>query len=135
MKISITNIPDISKNVDQAKADLGNRVIDNISPLLDEYYVAKKESLSESRSHLKEVRKQVLDKKTLLEELIKELEQKKKVKAILEKISRLVTAGLGYDSSFRNETIVLLKVLDNLPEQKLDFHLKDVTATLRKRFK
>ena len=135
MKITLTNIPDISKNVDQAKADLGNRVIENISPLLDEYYVAKRESLFDTRNTLKSIRKDVLEKKGQLEELIKQLEKKKKVKAILEKVSRLVTAGLGYDSSFRNETIVLLKVLDNLPEQKLDFHLKDVTATLSKRFK
>jgi len=135
MKIKITNIPDISKNLDQAKADLGNRVIENISPLLDEYYVSKKHQLTEMKHSLKAVRKDVIEKKNLLENLIKTLEKKKKIKLLLERISRLVTAGLGYDSSFRNETIVLLKVLDNLPEQKLDFHLKDVQATISKRFK
>lgn len=135
MKIKRTNIPDISKNVDQAKADLGNRVIKNISPLLDEYYIAKRNDLLELKNTLKLVRKDVIGKKDLLENLIKTLEKKKKIKAILEKVSRLITAGLGYDSSFRNETIVLLKVLDNLPEQKLDFHLKDVQATISKRFK
>ena len=135
MKIKITSIPDISTNIDQAKADLGNRVIENISPLLDEYYVSKRESLNEIRNTLKAVRADVLEKKSSLEDLIAQLEKKKKIKLILEKVSRLVTAGLGYDSSFRNEVIVLLKVLDNLPEQKLDFHLKDVTATISKRFK
>jgi len=135
MKITQTNVPDINRNIDQAKVDLGNRVIENISPLLDEYYVSKRESLIESRNSLKEKRALVLEKKHQLEELIKQLEKKKKVKLILDKVSRLVTAGLGYDSSFKNETIILLKVLDNLPEQKLDFHLKDISTTLRKRFK
>jgi len=135
MKITVTNIPDISKNIDQAKADLGNRVIENISPLLDEFYVGKQSEYTELKGSLNSLRQDVLEKKTMLEDLISQLEKKKKVKQLLEKISRLVTAGLGYDSSFRNEVIVLLKVLDNLPEQKLEFHLRDVTKTISKRFK
>jgi len=135
MKITVTNIPDISKNINQAKADLGNRVIENISPLLDEFYVSKQSEYTELKNTLNSLRQDVLEKKTMLENHISQLEKKRKIKQLLEKISRLVTAGLGYDSSFRNEVIVLLKVLDNLPEQKLEFHLRDVTKTISKRFK
>ena len=62
------------------------------------------------------------------------LDRKKKVKQILGKVSTLINAGLGYDNSFRNEVIVLLKVIDNLPDKKLDFHLRDITTLIKKRF-
>jgi len=65
---------------------------------------------------------------------LQELENKKKVKKILDKVSRLISAGLGYDSKFRNEIIVLLKVIDNLSDEKLDFHLNDISTLINKRF-
>ena len=134
MKIVVTKIPDINKNIDKAKEDLGSRIIENISPLLDEFYVSRLNESTELNKQLKDLRKQVIDKKNLLEEKLKDLNRKKKVKAILEKISKLITAGLAYDPSFKNEVIVLLKVLDNLTNTKLDFHLKDITSMINKRF-
>ena len=134
MKIEITKIPDINKNINKAKEDLGNRVIENISPLLDEFYISKSNESKKLNKKLKDLRKKVIEKKNILEEKLIDLNRKKKMKAILEKISKLITAGLAYDPSFKNEVIVLLKVLDNLSNDKLDFHLKDITSMINKRF-
>jgi len=134
MKIEITKIPDINKNINKAKENLGNKVIENISPLLDEFYVSKSNESKKLNQKLKDLRKQVIYKKNSLEEKMKDLSKKKKIKTILEKISKLITAGLAYDPSFKNEVIVLLKVLDNLSTDKLNFHLKEITSMINKRF-
>ncbi len=134
MNITITQVPDINRNIDQAKEELGSRIIENISPLLDEFYVSKLNESRELTEELKSLRKKVIGKKDQLQERILELDRKKKVRKILEKVSKLTSVGLAYDTSFKNEVIVLLKVLDSLPNNKLDFHLKDITQMINKRF-
>ena len=135
MNITYTDIPDININPDIAKADLGNKVVEGISPLLNEYYLGKSTEVNELKIQLKNVRKEVLNKKNQLQKQMQLLERKKKVKQLLGKVSTLINAGLGYDNSFRNEVIILLKVIDNLSDTKLDFHLKDITTLIKKRFK
>ena len=134
MNITVTSIPDINRNLETAKTDLGERVFKGISPLLDEFYVGKINEITNLKTDFKNIRKEVIDKKELLEGKLSSLEKKKKVKKLLEKISKLITAGLAYDSSFKNEAIVLLKVIDNLPDEKLDFHMQDITKTISSRF-
>jgi len=61
------------------------------------------------------------------------LNRKKKVKSLLDKISKLVSAGFAYDSNFKNEIIILLKVVDKLSIEKLDFHLNSLNTMVNKR--
>jgi len=135
MKISVTEYPDIDKtNVEFSKQDLGARIIENISPLLDEYYQGKTGELKDLALEYQGVSKRVQEKKRQMENLMAKLGRMKKVKKLLDKASRLISSGFGYDSSFRNEMIVLLKVLDNLPDDKLDYHLNEITKIINKRF-
>lgn len=136
MNIVITKYPDIDKgNIEQSTNELGKRIIENISPLLDEYYQGKSGELKDTVLEYKGLSKKIQFKKTQMENLIIKLNKLKKTKKLLDKISRLISSGFGHDSSFRNEMIVLLKVIDNLPNEKLDYHLNEITKMINKRFK
>lgn len=136
MNIIVTKYPDIDKgNTNQATTELGKRIIENISPLLDEYYKGKSGELTDASLEFQGLSKKVQLKKTQMENLVVKLRRLKKAKKLLDKISRLISSGFGHDSSFRNEMIVLLKVMDNLPNDKLDYHLNEITKMINKRFK
>ena len=134
MNIIMTSIPDVSQYLDSAKTDLGNLIVKGISPVLDEVYISKISETKNVKIKYKKLRSQVNEMKHKMKSQLQELENKKKVKKILDKVSRLISAGLGYDSKFRNEIIVLLKVIDNLSDEKLDFHLNDISTLINKRF-
>jgi len=136
MKIIETQYPDIDKgNIEQAKFALGERIIENISPILDEYYQGKSGELKDRSVEYQGLSKKVQMKKDELEKLMVKMGRMKKIKKLLDKASRLISSGFGYDSSFRNEMIVLLKVLDNLPNDKIDYHLNEITKMINRRFK
>jgi len=136
MKIIETIYPDIDKdNIEQATSALGNRVIENIAPILDEYYQGKSGQLKDLTIEFKRLSKKVLTKKDLMENLMVKMERMKRIKKLLDKASRLISSGFAHDSSFRNEMIVLLKVSDNLNNDKLDYHLNEITKMINKRFK
>jgi len=136
MKIIETKYPDIDKdNIEQATSALGNRIVENISPILDEYYQGKSGQLKELVLEFQGLAKKVIVKKDLMETLMAKMGRMKKIKKLLDKASRLISSGFAYDSSFRNEMIVLLKVIDNLPNDKLDYHLNEITKMINRRFK
>ena len=136
MKIIETKYPDIDKgNIEQATFALGQRITENISPILDEYYQGKSGELKDTILEFQGLSKKVLAKKEEMEKLMVKMGRMKKIKLLLDKASRLISSGFGYDSSFRNEMIVLLKVLDNLPNDKLDYHLQEITKMINRRFK
>jgi hypothetical protein len=60
--------------------------------------------------------------------------RKKKVTKLLDRIEKLITSGLVYDGTLKHETIVLLKIVDKLEEDKLDYHLHATLQTISKRF-
>lgn len=135
MNIVETNIPDITVgNIDEAKLVLSNRIIESVYPLLDEVYSDQLSEIEGLRTQLKDKRKEVQESKTNLENLISDYNRKKKVKKLVDRISKLVSAGLVYDGSLKNETVILLKVVEKLPENKLDEHLSRMVKLISKRF-
>jgi len=135
MNIIETNIPDVDiSSIDQAKVKLANKIIRNVYPLFDEVHSDKVTRIKTAQRQLKEKRQQVGEQKNLLQGLVDEYSRKKKIKKLLDRLSKLVSSGLVYDGSLRTETIVLLKVIDKLPEDKLDFHLRDSMKNITKRF-
>lgn len=135
MRIIETNIPDINfTNIDHSKVDLANRIIQNISPLFDELYTDKISKAKELTTELRTKKRKVLQNKDELELLLKTYKRKQKVKKLLERIEKLVSSGLLSDGHLRQETIVLLKVIDKLPDEKLDYHLKTTMNIIAKRF-
>jgi len=135
MNIIETNIPDVDiSNVSKAKVMLANKIIRNVYPLFDEIHSDKITKIKSIKRNLQETRQQVVSQKNLLEQLISAYSRKKKIKKLLDRVSKLVSSGLVYDGSLRTETIVLLKVIDKLPEDKLDHHLRDSMTNITKRF-
>jgi hypothetical protein len=58
----------------------------------------------------------------------------KKVSNVLDRVGKLVQLGVGYDGSMKHETVILLKIIDKLPEEKLDQQLSKTMGIISKRF-
>ena len=135
MNIVETSIPDVTtENIDKAKLDLSDRVIKGVYPIIDEIYEDKLSRVKELSEKLKSKKREVLEAKTNLESMMDDFSRKKKVKKLVERISKLVSAGLVHHGSLRTETIVLLKVVENLPDDKIDYHLGETMKMISKRF-
>lgn len=135
MNIIETSIPDISeKTIEQSKIILAENIINNISPLLDEEYSTKVNKRRKLKEDYKLSKRTITAEREEIEKLLKEYNRKKKVSKILDRISKLVESGLINDSQLKHETVILLKILDKLPEDKLDMQLTRTMEVLNKRF-
>ena len=135
MNIIETKIPDVtSETIDKSKLVLADNIIKNVYPLFDEVYQGKIGSVSSIKKLLKEKKLLVGEKKHKLEELMSSYNREKKVSKLLTRIEKLVDSGLVYDGSLKNQTIILLKVVDKLTDEKLDHHLSEIVQIIRKRF-
>ena len=135
MNIIETQIPDINvDHIDKSKVQLAEKIIHNINPLFDDL---KQEKISEFQfkaNEFKQMKKNVLSNKTEIETLFKHYKRKQKVKKLLERIDKLVSLGIVNEGQTKQETIILLKIIDKLPTDKLNFHLKETMNTISKRF-
>ena len=135
MKIIETKFPDVTpETINKSKLVLADNIIKNVYPLFDEVYQAKSGSVSGIRKILKEKKALVNSKKTKIEELMSEYNREKKISKLLTRIEKLVDSGLVYDGSLKNQTIILLKVIEKLTIEKLDHHLSQTLQVIRKRF-
>jgi len=135
MRIEETNIPDIDKNnIDESKVKLFNLLIKEIKPLLDENHIKKMENINSLKIQYKEKREKVINSKLSLEKLVSTYNIKKKTKKLLDKISELNSSSLIHDGLLKREITILLKVIDTLDSNKLDYHLYEITKIAKKRF-
>jgi len=135
MNIVETNIPDVTRdNLDRTKLELSERIVKNVYPLLSEFYNEEVNRVELLKSNLKEKSELVRKSKENLETRMEVYSRKKKLKKLIDRISRLVSTGLVYDGNLRSEMIVLLKVIENLSNEKLDYHLKETLKVMSKRF-
>lgn len=135
MIIVETNIPNVlPDNIDESKTVLANNIIANVYPLFNEVYSTRVEEIDNLKALLKEKRDLVIKHKTTLEQMMLEYKKKKKVSKLLDRIEKLITTGLIYDGTLKHETIILLKIVNKLSDEKIDYHLKDTLRTISKRF-
>ena len=135
MKIVETSIPDIDiKNIDKSKLSLAEKIVEGVHPLLDDVYREKEKHLEELKEKYKILRQKVHKEKEELENLMIEHRRKKRVKNLVEKISKLVSTGLVHEGAMRNQMVVLLKIVDKLSEEKLNHQLRELTSMVSKRF-
>lgn len=135
MKIEETPIPNVlEENIDDSKLILANNIIENVYPLFDEVYSSRIEEIDNVKNDLDIKKQQVRVQKEELQVLMSEYKRKKKVAKLLDRLDKMVTAGLIYDGAIKHETIVLLKVANNLSDDKIDYHLRSTLKTLSKRF-
>ena len=135
MNITQTNIPDVTKkNIQENKEMIANSIIENVYPLFDEVFKAKKEQLFLLKSNNKVFKSQVNAEKETMQNMNLEYQKEKKIAKILERIEKLVQSGLTYDGMMKHETVILLKIIDKLPMEKLDQQLSKTMQILTKRF-
>lgn len=135
MKIIETDLYDIPPDsIDQTKVELADSIIQSIYPLFDEIYLDFVKKEKNIQTSIKEKRDFLQSEKTVIEDLIKKYNKKKKVRKLLERISSAIDSGLSNDSSIKNQIIVILRIIDKLSEEKLDHHLNESIQVLSKRF-
>jgi len=135
MKVISTGIPDVDvDNIDQSKLNLANKIIKIIYPLLDDVYSEKRNNVISLKKEFEHKTFQVSNEKDNLEKLVINYNRQKKINKLLERLSRIVSSGIANSGSYRHETVVLLKVIDTLSNDKLDYHLSETIKTINKRF-
>lgn len=135
MIIEYTKIPDVvEENIDQSKIVLADSILSNVYPLFDDIYNGYLTSTKSLYSEYEQKKSQVKESKGKLENLMSELKRVKKVSKLLDRISKMINSGLVYDGNLKHETIILLKVVNKLSDDKLDLHLRNTLKTITKRF-
>lgn len=135
MNIIETKIPDVhEENINQSKVVLADNIIRNIYPLFDEIFSTKVKQVNELEKMLENKKVKVLESKRQLEQGIKDYKKKQKESKLLDRINRLVSSGLIYDGNLKHEMTILLKIINNLSEEKLDYHLSNTLKIIGKRF-
>jgi len=135
MKIITTKIPDVTtETIDQSKVVLADNIIQNVYPLFDEVYQGKLSYINDIKKSLNQKKSELNKKKENLEQLMTEYSREKKISKLLSRIEKLVDSGLVYDGAIKSQTIVLLKVINKLTNEKLDHHLTETMQIIRKRF-
>ena len=135
MIIVETKHPDVTdSNIDTSKITLAENIIKNVYPLFDDVYTEKVSQVRKLTKLLDARKEKVVDNKNNLEIMMRQYERKKKVAKLLSRLEKLVDSGLVYDGHLKSETIVLLKIIDKLPDDKLEHHLSETLKIIGKRF-
>lgn len=135
MNIIQTKIPDVTqRNISDNKEILANSILQNVYPLFDEVYQAKKSQNTDLKKKITEGREKLGQEKETMQQLVKEYKKEQKISKILERVEKLVKAGLSYDSTLKHEMVIMLKILHKLPSEKLDQQLAKTMQILNKRF-
>lgn len=135
MNIVETNIPNVvPDNIPKSKEVLADSIIANVYPLFNEIYNTRVDEIETLKKQLSNKKEIVKKHKTTLEHYMAEYKRKKKISKLLDRIEKLISSGLVYDGTLKHETVVLLKIVTKLSEEKLDYHLKDTMRTISKRF-
>ena len=135
MNIIETSIPDVTDtNLDQSKVILADNIISNVYPLFDDVYTEKVSQVKKLKTLYESRKSKVVKNKQNLEIMMGNYERKKKVSKLLTRLEKLVDSGLVYDGHLKSETIVLLKIVDKLSDEKLDYHLSETLKIISKRF-
>jgi predicted Holliday junction resolvase-like endonuclease len=135
MNIVETSIPDVTKyNVNKSKEVIADSIIQNVYPLFDEVYQAKLDQVTSLRNKITSGKKNMGTQKETMQQLLHQYRKEKKVSKLLERIEKLVQSGLTYDGTMKHEMVILLKIIDKLPEDKIDFQMSKTMQILNKRF-
>lgn len=135
MNITTTQYADVTEdNLDESKVILADNIISNVYPLFDDVYTEKVSQIKKLRSIYSSRKEKVIKNKENLEIMMKQYDRKKKVSKLLTRLENLVNSGLVYDGHLKSETIVLLKIIDKLSDEKLTYHLSETLKIIGKRF-
>ena len=135
MNITTTQYADVTEdNLDESKVILAENIISNVYPLFDDVYTEKVSQIKKLKTIYSSRKEKVIKNKENLEIMMKQYDRKKKVSKLLTRLENLVNSGLVYDGHLKSETIVLLKIIDKLSDEKLTYHLSETLKIIGKRF-
>jgi hypothetical protein len=133
MRIIETKIPDIEvENLYENKIDLANKVIQFISPLLDQVYIEKVNNYRNLKKEYLIKKQESLNEKNNLEIIIKDFEKKKKAKKLLDNFTKLFNLKV-ITLHTKNEIINILNSIDEINSDKIDFYIKESEKIITRR--
>lgn len=132
VELSISDITE--KNIDEFKVNLANSIVSNMAPYINNEIIDKVKKLRSIQNGLSSKKESILEQKYEIEKLIKILDRKRKIQILLSRALRLTAIGSLDDDNVRSEITVMLKVIDDLPEDKLDFYISEMMRIVSRRF-
>lgn len=135
ININETNINDITKkNIPQSKLNLSEKIINNIYPLFDEIYLEKENLYNDLQDNISISHRKLTNKKTELDSLMTEVKRKRKIVKLLQRLEKLIYSDITFETSLKHETIILLKTIDKMSDERLDYNLNRTMKFITKRF-
>ena len=134
MNIRFLESVDVSPlNSEINKINLADKIISTIKPFIDK-------NLNETEKSVDNINRKVIFKQnevsTKKEKIIKDSEQIKrqeKISQLLKNIEKLVELKVTDNTSFKNELLILLKIIPKLNIEKLDKHINKTAMIIKKR--
>lgn len=124
MIITETKIPDVvADNIDDSKKILAENIIKNVYPLFDDIYNERINTTEQVKLKIQAKKNELKNKKEAIEHLMGEYGRKKKITKLLNRVEQLVQSGLLYDGTLKHEIVIMLKIIEKLPPDKLDQQL------------
>ena len=132
MNIIESNIPDISKtNIEECKLKLSNKIINKVKQTINELEFKKTKDIKKLESKIIENKQKILESKSKLESLSKIYNKRKKTKDLLGAILK-IHPQIFHNKTIHNEIVILLKVMDRLNEDQLNYHILEIQKLNRK---
>ena len=135
MNILQTKIPDVTvNNISESKEILADSIIENVYPLFNSMVKEKEKDTTKQKENPSKLKSVLKHEKDSINTLLVRYSKVKKISKILDRINAMVDSGLMNDGSLKHETVILLKILERLPIEKLDEQLNKTMLILNKRF-
>jgi len=136
MQIITNNIPIINRNdINKEKIEIMNSLLEAVQPLFDEMLPDKKKELDELKNKLNNIQKQSEQVKTIAKKLTIDFELEQSKTKLLNRISKLIKAGVIYDPTLKREVSIILKVIPKMTKEQLEQNSRKILEILNKRFK
>ncbi len=133
MKIINTGIKDINiNNIDETKIEFADNIISKIKPLIDSAIHNIADEVTTYDRKLKFKDNEIATKKNKLKKDSEQLKRQEKISQLLENISKMIDLGIMKNTSFKNEVLILLKIIPKLDISKIEKHLNKTTNIVKK---
>ncbi len=136
MNIINTEIKDINiNNIDKTKIEFADTIISKIKPLIDNALsnITDEITLYDRKLVFKD--NEIITKKNKLKKDSEQLKRQEKISRLIENINKMIELGIMKNTSFKNEVLILLKIIPKLDISKIDKHLNKITNIVKKHSK
>ena len=133
MKIRELRIPDIKyESLNKSKIELADKIISSFLPIIQPKISDKLKELKNLRESVNNKKKKVTQEKVSLQELQTIIQKKKKINLLLNRIEQLTTIGI--DESLKSEMITVIRKINDLSDEKINFYLEETLRIISRKF-